>query len=54
MLTQKATNCIRKFVGWGGLVGVSDYLLQGELLNAVIITLIVGIAVVLDCKYSEK
>lgn len=54
MLTQRVTNCLRKFVGWGGLAGFSDYLIQGQVKNAVIISLVIGITAVLDYKYAEQ
>lgn len=54
IVPQKFANPLRKFTEWGGLAGFVAYLLQGEVLNALVIAFIIGLAAVLDNHYSIK
>jgi hypothetical protein len=52
MLARKCRKYFKTFVGWGGLSGAAAYVIQGELANALLIALIIGLVVFLDDYYS--
>ena len=47
-------NCFKNFTEWGGLAGVVCYLINGELTNALVITLIFGVLAICFEKYFNK
>jgi uncharacterized membrane protein YjjP (DUF1212 family) len=53
-LSQKARKCAIKFVEWGGLAGLVSYLLEGELLKAVLVSVIFGVVVVVVEYYFRR
>jgi hypothetical protein len=52
-IPNRAINCIRKFIAWGGLAATAVYILDGNIGKALLIALIFGVAVALDEYYSD-
>jgi hypothetical protein len=46
ILSNRARNCLKKFVEWGGFAGVVFYLIEGKIFSALLSALIFGIIVV--------
>jgi uncharacterized membrane protein YjjP (DUF1212 family) len=53
-ITQATRDCLKKFVEWGGLAGAVFYLIEGEILNALLSAVIFGVIVVFVEKYFNK
>lgn len=53
-LPQKCKNCLKKFTEWGATAGFVCYLIEGELANAMLVSLIFGLLVIIVEYYSAK
>jgi len=54
ILSEKARNCFKNFTEWGGLAGSVCYLINGEIANALIITVIFGVLAICFEKYFNS
>ncbi len=54
IIPDKARNCFKNFTEWGGLAGVVCYLINGEIVNALIITIIFGVLAICFEKYFNN
>ena len=50
----KTTNYIKRFIDWGGCTSGIGHILQGEIGNAILITLIIFVLAILTELYLTK
>jgi hypothetical protein len=54
IISNQAKNCLKNFTEWGGAAGLVSYLIDGEIVNALLITLVFGVLVICFEKYSNR
>ena len=54
IIPDKLRTCLKSFVEWGGFAGVVCYLIEGQIIKALVIALLFGLLIVLWEKYFNK
>jgi len=53
-ILKKAVNSFKNFVEWGGLAGGVCYLIDGEVVKALVISLVFGVLAICSEKHFNK